>query len=97
MKMWMDRQSNRRNYTSFERNLAMMVICVPVKFEFDWTNHFRIRVRKQKNVDGQMDVGHIYLIGGLVTCNSPKNRKFTVSVFSVNPIYKKMKFCKFNI
>ena len=32
----------------------MMVMYVPVKFEFDWTNHFRVRVRK-KNVDGQMD------------------------------------------
>ena len=26
----------------------MMVIYVPVKFEFDWTNHFRVRARKQK-------------------------------------------------
>ena len=26
----------------------MMVIYVPVKFEFDWTNRFRVRVRKQK-------------------------------------------------
>ena len=25
-----------------------------------------------KNVDGQTDVGHINLIGGLVTCNPPK-------------------------
>ena len=30
-------QMNRRNYTNFERNLAMMVIYLPVKFEFDWT------------------------------------------------------------
>ena len=48
----MDRQTNgqmnRQNYTNFERNLAMMVIYVPVKFEFDWTNHFRVRVQKQK-------------------------------------------------
>ena len=41
-------QTNRRNYTNFERNLAMMVIYVPVKFEFDWTNHFRVRARKRK-------------------------------------------------
>ena len=40
-------QTNRRNYTNFERNLAMMVIYLPVKFEFDWTNHFRFSVRKQ--------------------------------------------------
>ena len=33
-------QMNRWNYTNFERNLAMMVIYVPVKFEFDWTNRF---------------------------------------------------------
>ena len=42
------RQTNRQNYTNFERNLAMMVIYLPVKFEFDWTNCFQVRVRKQK-------------------------------------------------
>ena len=26
----------------------MMVIYLPVKFEFDWTKHFRVRVRKWK-------------------------------------------------
>ena len=26
----------------------MMVIYLPVKFEFDWTNHFQVRVRKLK-------------------------------------------------
>ena len=26
----------------------MMVIYVPVKNEFDWTNRFRVKVRKQK-------------------------------------------------
>ena len=26
----------------------MMVIYLPVKFEFDWTNCFQVRVRKQK-------------------------------------------------
>ena len=41
-------QMNRWNYTNFERNLAMMVIYVPVKFEFDWINRFRVRVRKRK-------------------------------------------------
>ena len=55
--MWTDRQMdkrtkhgqrNRQNYTNFERNLAVMVIYVPVKFEFDWTNCFRVRLRKQK-------------------------------------------------
>ena len=32
----------------------MMVIYLPVKFEFDWTNRFRVRVWNE-NVDGQMD------------------------------------------
>ena len=31
-----------------DTSLAMMVIYLPVKFEFDWKNHFRIRVRKRK-------------------------------------------------
>ena len=50
----MDRQTdknghtNKRNFTNFDRNLAMMVMYVPVKFEFDWTNRFRVRVRKKK-------------------------------------------------
>ena len=26
----------------------MMVIYLSVKFEFDWTNHFRVRVQKEK-------------------------------------------------
>ena len=33
-------QTNGWNYTNFERNLAMMVMYVPVKFEFDWTKYF---------------------------------------------------------
>ena len=35
----------------------MMVIYVPVKFKFDWTNRFRVRVHKQKYgpTDGQTD------------------------------------------
>ena len=33
-----------------------MVIYLPVKFEFDWTNRFRVRVRKQKMwMDRQTD------------------------------------------
>ena len=32
--------TNGRNYTNFDRNLAIMVIYLPVKFEFDWTNRF---------------------------------------------------------
>ena len=41
-----------RNYTNFESNLAMMVMYLPVKFEFDWTKRFQVRVRK-RNVDEQ--------------------------------------------
>ena len=41
-------QTKGRNYTNFESNLAMMVMYVPGKFEFDWTKHFRVRVRKRK-------------------------------------------------
>ena len=32
----------------------MMVIYVPVKFEFDWSNRFRLDSGNE-NVDGQMD------------------------------------------
>ena len=54
--MWTDGQTNgqknghtnRQNYTNFERNLAMMVIYVPVKYEFIRTNRFQVRVRKRK-------------------------------------------------
>ena len=40
--------TNGRNYTNFESNLALMVIYLPVKFKFDWTKRFRVRVRKWK-------------------------------------------------
>ena len=57
--MWMDRQTdkkngqtNGRNYTNFEWNLAMMVIYLPVKFEFNWTNRFQVKSLETKNVDG---------------------------------------------
>ena len=33
-------KTDGRNFTNFEKNLAMMVIDLPFKFEFDWTNHF---------------------------------------------------------
>ena len=54
-----DEQTNERNYTNFERNLVMMVIYLPAKFEFDWTQHFRVRVRN-RNVDGQTSVQKTY-------------------------------------
>ena len=82
-KMWTDGQMNRRNYTNFERNLAMMVIYVPVKFEFNWTNLFRVRVQKQKM---WMVVGHINLIGGLVTRNPPKNT-FLMAILKILKVF----------
>ena len=55
----------------------MMVIYLPVKFEFDWTKHYPVTVRKQKcgRTDRQTDIRNINLIGGLVTRNPPKNIK----------------------
>ena len=41
-------QTNGQNFTNIERNLAIMLIYVPVKFEFDWSNRFQVRVRKWK-------------------------------------------------
>ena len=43
-----NKRTEKRSYTNFKRNLAMMVIYVPVKYEFDWTNRFRVRVWKRK-------------------------------------------------
>ena len=43
-----DGHTNRWNYTNFKSNLAMVVIYLPVKFEFYWTKRFRIGVRKRK-------------------------------------------------
>ena len=48
MKILTHRQMDGQSYTNFKRNLAMMVIYLPVKFEFDWTKHFWVRVRKRK-------------------------------------------------
>ena len=47
-------QTNTRNFTNFERNLAMMVIYLPVKFEFDWSNLLKLESGNE-NVDKQMD------------------------------------------
>ena len=46
--MLMDTQTKQRNYTNFERNLAMMVIYLPIKFEFDWTNSFQVKSPEMK-------------------------------------------------
>ena len=45
-------KTNRWNYTYFGSNLAMMVIYVPAKFEFDWTNVFELE-SVNENLDGQ--------------------------------------------
>ena len=51
---WMDRQTdkngqtNERNFTNLETIIAMMVMYVPVKFEFDWTNCFRVKSPETK-------------------------------------------------
>ena len=88
---WTDKQTKngqtkRWNYTNFERNLAMMMIYLPVKFEFDWSNRFRVRVQKRKIwTDRQTDARHINLIGGLVTRNLPnKTDKLITKVSKVD-------------
>ena len=43
---------NGRNYTNFKRNLAMMVIYLPVKVEFDRTPCFSVRKQKCGRTDG---------------------------------------------
>ena len=35
-------QMYKRNYTNFRRNLVMMVLYLPVKFEFDWTKNEKL-------------------------------------------------------
>ena len=45
-------QTGGQNYTNFERNLVMMVIYLPVKFEIDWTSIFKLE-SGNRNVDGQ--------------------------------------------
>ena len=52
-----------------------MVIYLPVKFEFDWTKCFQVRVWKRKcgRTDRRTSDKSINLIGGLVTRNPPKN------------------------
>ena len=42
-----DKRTDRISPIS-KRNLAIMLIYVPVKFEFDWSNRFQVRVRKWK-------------------------------------------------
>ena len=53
-----NRQTNRRNYTHFERNLAMTVIYLPVKFEFNWTNRFRVSPETEILTDFEFESGN---------------------------------------
>ena len=68
-------QTNRRNYTNFERNLAMMVICIPVKYEFDWTKCFLVGVRKRKcgQTDGWTDKRTTRQMNGRIYTNFERN------------------------
>ena len=51
-------QTNRQNYTNFDSNLAMMVMYLSVKFEFDWTKHFRLKSPETEMLnDRQTDNG----------------------------------------
>ena len=70
-----NRRTNGRNYTNFKSNLAVMVMYLSVKFEFDWTKRLCELESGNKNLNEQTD-RHINLIGWLVTHNPPKN-KFT--------------------
>ena len=48
------RTNKQAELHQFERNLAMMVIYLPVKFEFDWTKRFFFELESgNRNVDGQ--------------------------------------------
>ena len=51
-----DKQMDGQTRTISKGTLAMMFIYFPVKFEFDWTNRFQVRVRNRKMwTDGQTD------------------------------------------
>ena len=54
MKMLTHIQTDGQSYTNFKTNLAMMVIYLPVKFEFDWTSVLELE-SGNGNVNGQMD------------------------------------------
>ena len=55
--MLTDRQTDTKKKPTelhkFRRNLAMMVIYLPVKFEFNWTKHFFMLKSRNGNVDQQ--------------------------------------------
>ena len=70
-------QTNIWKYTNFKSNLAMMVIYLPVKFEFDWTKRFRVKSPKtEKLTDRQTDVGHINLMAGWLHATRLKTVKY---------------------
>ena len=64
-------QTNGRNYTNFERNLAMMVIYLSVKIEFDWTNSYPIGYSVNITYPCMGPISHIliqYLFNDLSPC-----------------------------
>ena len=60
---WMDRQTDEKRtnehteFHQFRKEPSLMVIYLPDKFEFDWSNRFKVRVRKRKcgQTDGWTD------------------------------------------
>ena len=46
--MLRNRQTNKQSNTIFDRNLAMVVIYLPTKFDFNRTNVFWVRLRKRQ-------------------------------------------------
>ena len=42
------KQTNKQSQNNFERNLGMMVMYLPIKFDFDWTNHFKLESGNQQ-------------------------------------------------
>ena len=47
-KMLWNGRTNKWNNTKIKKDLAMMVTYLPMKFYFDWTNRFLVRVRKRQ-------------------------------------------------
>ena len=56
MEILTNRQTNGQNYTNFASNLALMVIYIPVKIEFDGQSVFESQSGK-RNLDRQTKHG----------------------------------------
>ena len=55
-----NRQTSKQNYTNFESNLAMLVVYLPVKFEFNWTKRFPVTV-PEPNLNVIVSVSTLYM------------------------------------